>query len=255
MLRKQNYFHPTKLQADSARMLFPEAQLPSIYRTMVSHFNFRQLLYVCKISCLISYFYDGATREIAEPEMTSKEAGRIIMTLRAVSTAAVNWQRSAYCETFHKQWTTNDALKWPTIVQQDATIYSLSVSVNSSTCFGWYLHPSSRAHVTVSPASGISKTVSVVNVNGRKLQFRYSRFHDRRSCGYSDHIHDRLQLRFLLMPDAVNTVTWVPDDGWRNQSKHVERFTDINKLYIAASCWTVIAIYFRMHGPLTVKFI
>ena len=47
----------------------------------------------------------------------------------------------------------------PKIAQQDATIYSLSVSVNRSTCFGWYLHPSSGAHVTVSTASGISKTV------------------------------------------------------------------------------------------------
>jgi len=90
MLRKQNYFHPTKLQPDSARMRFPEAHLPLIYRTMVSHFNFRQLLYVCKITCLISYFYDGATREIAEPEMTPKEAGRIIMTLRAISVAAAD---------------------------------------------------------------------------------------------------------------------------------------------------------------------
>jgi len=48
----------------------------------------------------------------------------------------------------------------PITVQQDATIYSLFISVNRSTCFGWYLHPSSGAHVTVSTASGISKTVT-----------------------------------------------------------------------------------------------
>ena len=47
----------------------------------------------------------------------------------------------------------------PIIVQQDATIYSLFMSVNRSTCFAWYFHPSSEAHVTVSTASGISKTV------------------------------------------------------------------------------------------------
>jgi len=41
----------------------------------------------------------------------------------------------------------------PIIVQQDATVYSLFISANSSTCFGWYLHPSSRAHVTVSTVS------------------------------------------------------------------------------------------------------
>ena len=47
----------------------------------------------------------------------------------------------------------------PIIVQQDATIYSLFISVNRSTCFGWYLHPSSGIHVTVSTATVISKTV------------------------------------------------------------------------------------------------
>jgi len=66
----------------------------------------------------------------------------------------------------------------PIIVQQDATTYSLFISVNRSTCFGWYLHPSSAAHVTVSTAS------PVMNVTGRELQFP------------SSHVHDRLQLRF-----------------------------------------------------------
>ena len=47
----------------------------------------------------------------------------------------------------------------PVIVQQDATIYSLFISANRSACLGWYLYPSSGAHVTVSTASGISKTV------------------------------------------------------------------------------------------------
>jgi len=42
----------------------------------------------------------------------------------------------------------------PIIVQHDATIYSLFISVHRSTYFGWYLQPSSGAHVTVSTASG-----------------------------------------------------------------------------------------------------
>jgi hypothetical protein len=46
------------------------------------------------------------------------------------------------------------------IVQRDATIYSLFISVNCCTCLGWYLHLSSGAHITVSAASGISVTVS-----------------------------------------------------------------------------------------------
>jgi len=40
-----------------------------------------------------------------------------------------------------------------------------------------------------------------------------------------------------IMPD---TVIWAADDGWRYHPKHVEQFADINKLYIVASCWTII---------------
>ena len=39
-------------------------------------------------------------------------------------------------------------------IQQDATLHSLFISGNCSTCFGWYLHPSSGAHTTVSTAFG-----------------------------------------------------------------------------------------------------
>jgi hypothetical protein len=42
------------------------------------------------------------------------------------------------------------------------------------------------------------------------------------------------------MPDAVDTVIRAPDDEWRYHPKHVEQFTDTNKLYIVASCWTII---------------
>jgi hypothetical protein len=44
-----------------------------------------------------------------------------------------------------------------------------------------------------------------------------------------------------LMPDAVDTVILAAaDDGWRYHPKHIEQFTDINKLCIFASCWTII---------------
>jgi len=57
-----------------------------------------------------------------------------------------------------------------------------------------------------------------------------------------------------LLPDTVDTVIWAPDDGWRHHPKHVEQFTDINKLYIVASCWIIIDTYYTMHGPLNIKF-
>jgi hypothetical protein len=45
------------------------------------------------------------------------------------------------------------------------------------------------------------------------------------------------------MPDTADTVIWAPDDEWSYLSKHVEQFTNINKLYIVASGWTTIDIY------------
>ena len=41
----------------------------------------------------------------------------------------------------------------PIIVEQDTTIHSLFISVNRSTCFGWFFYPSSGAHINVSTAS------------------------------------------------------------------------------------------------------
>ena len=92
------------------------------------------------------------------------------------------------------------------IIQQDATICSLFISANCSTCFGWYLHPSSGAHITLSTV-----TVSV-------------------------------------MPDTVDTVIWAPDDGWRYHPKHVEKFADINKLYIVASFWIIVDFFVSFHA-------
>ena len=45
-------------------------------------------------------------------------------------------------------------------IRQDATLCSLFIFGNCSTCFGWYLHPSSGAHTTVSTASGACQTVT-----------------------------------------------------------------------------------------------
>jgi hypothetical protein len=47
-------------------------------------------------------------------------------------------------------------------IQQDAKLHSLFISGNCSTCFGWYFHPSSAAHTTVSTASGIWYTVPAI---------------------------------------------------------------------------------------------
>ena len=51
-------------------------------------------------------------------------------------------------------------------VQQDATIHTLSV--NCSTCFGWFLHSSSGAQITVSTASSTSQPLLLPGRNHRK---------------------------------------------------------------------------------------
>ena len=51
----------------------------------------------------------------------------------------------------------------PVYIQQDATLHSLFISGNCSTYFGWYLHPSSGAHTTVSTASGTCQTVTATS--------------------------------------------------------------------------------------------
>jgi hypothetical protein len=48
----------------------------------------------------------------------------------------------------------------PIYIQQDARLHSLFISGNCSTRFGWYLHPSSGAHTTLSTAPGICQTVT-----------------------------------------------------------------------------------------------
>ena len=55
------------------------------------------------------------------------------------------------------QWAPNSI---PVYIQQDATLHILFISGNCATCFGWYFHPSSGAHTTVSTESGICHTVT-----------------------------------------------------------------------------------------------
>ena len=112
-------------------------------------------------------------------------------------------------------WTPNSI---PIYIQQDATLHSLFISGNCSTCFGWYFHPSSRAHTTVFTASGICHTVTAI-------------------CRY------RGRVTVWQIPDAVYTVVCATDDAWKYQPKHLEQFSDINKLCNVASCWIYIGIY------------
>ena len=125
------------------------------------------------------------------------------------------------------------------VVQQDATIYTLFISANLSTYFGWYLQPSSGAHITLSTVSDITVTITAT-------------CRERDWMGTSSH-----PITFTTgSSNGLNTVDRLigaPDDGWRYHPKYVEQFADINKLYIVAPCWTIIDTYYAMHGPLNIK--
>jgi hypothetical protein len=56
-----------------------------------------------------------------------------------------------------------------------------------------------------------------------------------------------------IMPDTADTVISAADFEWSYHSKHVEQSTIINKLYFVAYFWTIIDIYFMMHGPWGIK--
>ena len=56
------------------------------------------------------------------------------------------------------------------------------------------------------------------------------------------------------MPGTVDIVIRAADDWWRYQPKHVEQLTDINRMYIVAACWIIIATHYAMHGALNIKF-
>ena len=124
------------------------------------------------------------------------------------------------------------------ISKQDATLHSLFISGNCSTCFGWYFHPSSGTHTTVSTASGICHTVIAIcryrGSAGTGLSVLW--------VAYATHSTLKPVPTLWQIPDAVDTVVCAPDVGWKYHPKHVEQFPDINKLCNVASCWIYIRI-------------
>jgi len=89
------------------------------------------------------------------------------------------------------------------------------LSVNCSTCFGWYIHPSSGTQITVSTASGTSQPLLLPAAVVEELRLSLNSCTITTGSRYS-----------WLVPDAVDTVICASDDRWRYHPKHVEQFTD-----------------------------
>jgi hypothetical protein len=85
--------------------------------------------------------------------------------------------------------------------QQDVTLHSLFISGNCSTYFGWYFHPASGAHTTVSTASGVCHTATAICRYRGRVGTSFSALW----VAYATHS--------TLKPVPTH---WAPDDGREN---------------------------------------
>ena len=102
--------------------------------------------------------------------------------------------------------------------QQDATFHNLFISVRRSTYFIRVFRP---------PSGAQNCTYSVRYLSDRYcclLLFHPSQASSRQQYWSDKHL--KLYVQF-----------WAPDDGRKTRLKHVQRLTEINKLWNVASCW------------------
>ena len=120
--------------------------------------------------------------------------------------------------------------------QQDATLHELFISVKCSTCFRRFLRQSSEAQKLYMQHRVLCQTFSATcHCRGRDVlslqrqwQVAVKFWESTRCCIYS---------------------FWAPDDGRRNRLKHVEHFTEINKLCNVASCCLYLKMHLRCMDP------
>jgi hypothetical protein len=108
----------------------------------------------------------------------------------------------------------------PIYSHQDATLNNLFISGNCSTYFGWYLHPSSGPHTTVSTAAGICHKVTAIC----RYRGRVGTGFNMLWVAYSTHStlkpvptlprKRQIAITMCQMPDVVDTALCAPDDGW-----------------------------------------
>jgi len=111
-------------------------------------------------------------------------------SISAHTHARVAYPKGLFGLHFYVQWSAHRVIclnNYPTWCK----LYSLFISANRSTCFGWYLHPSSRAHITVSTVlrplllPAVSVTLTAGSSNGLN-NARYCRYSDMSSSGWME---------------------------------------------------------------------
>ena len=115
--------------------------------------------------------------------------------------------------------------------QKDATFHTMFISVWRSTCFRRFFRPSSGAQ---------NCTYSVRYLSDRYCHLPLACLPAGSSIGLTNTWNCMCNFEFLMM------------DG-KTRLKHVERLTEINKLWTVASCWLYSVNILTMHGPVNVK--
>jgi len=151
----------------------------------------------------------------------------------------------------------------PIYIQQDATLHSLFIFWNCSTCFGWYLHPSSGAHTTVSTASCICHTVTATcRYRGRVVEDSNKHIIEEtvRQLGY---LPERLQYVYLywhaeLYLSDIHCTGWsknlfAPDDYSTESYKYcskcpppVSRLSLTRRTVFSKTVFSIARSTFRM---------
>ena len=123
----------------------------------------------------------------------------------------------------------------PLYIQQDATLHGLFISGNCCTCFGWYLHPFSEAHTTVSTASGICQviqqdaTLHSLFISGKCSTCFGWYLHP--SSGAHTTVSTESGICQVIQQDATLHSLFISGNcficfGWYLHPKHVEQFPD-----------------------------
>jgi len=115
------------------------------------------LFWFCTVTNKCTFISQIITLDTFSDSVHSGPARQYI-NRKTICTATTQWIHENKCNVYglvHRKY-----IPIYGYTQQDATLHSLFISGNCSTCFGWYFHPSSGALTTVSTASGICHTVS-----------------------------------------------------------------------------------------------
>jgi hypothetical protein len=136
-------------------------------------------------------------------------------------------------------------------IHQDATLHSLFISGNCSTCSDDNsTHHRERIQLYPQHLLFVTPLLLSAAIVEELEQFWVC-------CGWRTPLKPvptlprerQIAVTLWQIPDAVDTFVCAPDDEWKYHPKHVEQFPDINKLCNLASCWIYIGIYLRCTDP------